>query len=159
MRSAPVSPAGYERATIRTKLDAVTALSHWMATAHVAVADLDERRVDAFLDARRRRCRRCRGVRTTLGLLLAQLRAEGAIPPPVLAGDDTPVAAVLIDYEGYLRRERALAATTIAGYLPFVRALVAERLADGAADLAGLRPGEVRDFLLIRLRRMAPKRA
>ncbi len=52
---------GYRRPTIRHKLGVVTDLTRWMAEEHMAVVDLDERRVDEFLDARRRRGRTCRG--------------------------------------------------------------------------------------------------
>jgi len=156
---ARLSDLGYRRPTIRDKLWVVTDLTRWMAEEHLAVGDLDARRVDEFLDARRRRGRTCRGFRPTVLLLLEQLRAAGVVPTPAPAGDDSPMAALLTRYEGYLRRERALAESTIAGYLPFVRALVAERLDGGAAYPDGLRPGDLRDFLLARVRRMAPKRA
>ena len=156
---ARLSDLGYRRPTIRDKLGVVADLTRWMAEEHLAVVDLDERRVDQFLDARRRRGRTCRGFRPTVLLLLEQMRSAGVMPTPVPAGDDSPMATLLTRYEGYLRRERALAESTIAGYLPFVRALVAERLDGGAACPDGLRPGDVRDFLLARVRRMAPKRA
>ena len=42
--------------------------------------DLDERRVDEFVDARRRRGRSCRGFRSTVLQLLEQLRAAGVVP-------------------------------------------------------------------------------
>jgi hypothetical protein len=156
---ARLSDLGYRRPTIRDKLGVVTDLARWMAEEHLAVGDLDDWCVAAFLDAQRRRGRTCRGFRPTVLLLLEQLRSAGVTPAPVPAGDDSPMAALLTRYEGYLRQERALVASTIAGYLPFVRALVAERLEGGAACPDGLRPGDVRDFLLARVRRMAPKRA
>ena len=130
---ARLSDLGYRRPTIRDKLGVVADLTRWMAEEHLAVVDLDERRVDQFLDARRRRGRTCRGFRPTVLLLLEQMRSAGVMPTPVPAGDDSPMATLLTRYEGYLRRERALAESTIAGYLPFVRALVAERLDGGAA--------------------------
>ncbi len=149
---------GYARPTIRDKLGVVTALTRWMAEEHLAVVDLDERRVDEFLEARRRRRRAWRGFRPTVLLLLEQMRSAGVVPTLKRAGDDSPTAALLTRYEEYLRRERALAEGTIAGYLPFVRALVAERLDGGGAGPEGLRPADVRDFILARVRRMAPKR-
>lgn len=150
---------GYRRATIRHKLWVVTRLARWMAGKPVAVVDLDEQRVEKFLSARRRRGRTCRGFRVTMLLLLERLRSAGVVPTPTPVCDDSPMAALLARYEGHLRRERALAETTIAGYLPFVRACVAECLDGGAARPDSLRPSDVHDFLLTRVRRMVPKRA
>ena len=150
---------GYRRATIHEKLWVVASLTRWMTDKHLAVVDLDERRVEAFLRARRQRGRTSRGFRRTVLLLLEGLRSAGVVPTPVPVGDDSPMATLLARYEGYLRQERALAESTITGYLPFVRACVDERLDRGAARPDSLRPGDVRDFLLARVHRMVPKRA
>src|SRR5436190_17429265 len=60
---ARLSDLGYRRPTIRDKLGVVADLTRWIAEEHLAVADLDERRVDQFLDTRRRRGRTRRGFR------------------------------------------------------------------------------------------------
>ena len=130
-----------------------------MADEHVGVVDLDERRVEAFIAARRRRGRTCRGFRQTVLLLLEQLRLADVVPTPEPVGDDSPMATLLAGYERYLRQERALAESSIATYLAFVCAFVDERLDGGAACPDSLRPRDVRDFLLARVRRMVPKRA
>lgn len=150
---------GHRRATIRYKLWVVTALARWMAAKHVAVIDLDEGRVEEFLRARRRRGRTSRGFRGTMLLLLERLRSSGVVPTPALVSDDSPLASLLARYEEYLRRERALADTTIAGYLPFVRACIVDCLDGGAARPDSLRAVDVRAFILARVRHMIPKRA
>jgi site-specific recombinase XerD len=149
---------GYPRPTIRQKLWIVHGLAYWMAAKRLAVGDLDEGRVDKFLDARRRRGRTCRGFRSTALLLLGQLRGIGVVPMPDLAHDDSPAAALLARYEGYLRRERALEKCTIAAYERFVRVFVIKCLDDGTRP-DSLRPGDVRDFLLSRVGRMKPHAA
>jgi site-specific recombinase XerD len=151
--------AGYRRPTIRYKLWVISGLTRWMARRRVAVVDLDERRAGEFIDARRRRGRSCRGFLSTVRQLLEQLRSSGVLPTAEATCDDSSMAALLMRYEAYLRRERALSEVTIAGYLPLVRSLVAERLDGGAAPPDRLRSSDVRDFLLARVRRMAPKRA
>jgi site-specific recombinase XerD len=155
---ARLADAGYRRTTIRHKLWALTGLTRWMTAAHLAVVDLNEQRADEFLEARRRR-RTCRGLRRTVLLLLEHLRSAGVIPMPEPARDDSPMSGLLARYEGYLHRERALAESTIAAYLEFARAFVAERLDGGTLPPDALRQGDVSDFLLARVRRMAPKRA
>lgn len=156
--SAGLADLGYQRPTIRHKLWVVSGLTRWMTAKHLAVVDLDEGRVDEFLDARRRSGRTCRGFRPTVLLLLEQLRSVGVVPAPEPACDDSPVATLLARYEGYLRRERALEECTIAGYLRFVHAFVNERLDGNAARPDSLRSGDVRDFLLARVGRVAPTR-
>ena len=149
---------GYRGPTIRHKVWVVTELTRWMADEHVAVAELDERHGDEFLNARRRRGHTCRGFRRTMLQLLEQLRSAGVAPASEPACDDSPMAALLARYAAYLRRERAVVESTITAYLSVVRSLVAERLDGGAARPDTLCPGDVRDFLLARVCPKAPKR-
>jgi site-specific recombinase XerD len=149
---------GYRHATVRHKLWVVTGLARWMAHRRLAVAALDERHAKEFLAARRRRGRTCHGFQRTVRQLLEHLRAAGVVPAPEADVDESPTAILLARYEGYLRQERALMDGTIAAYLPFVRAFVAERVGVDAGRPHALRAGDVRDFLLARVRRMAPKR-
>lgn len=150
---------GYAEPTIRHKLWVLSDLARWIAHEHLAVGDLDEQRVDEFLEVRRRRGRSCRGFRSTALQLIEQLRCAGVVPAPEPIRDDSPSAVLLRRYEGYLRQERALTESTISAYLPFVRELMAERLKGGTARPDSLRPDDIREFLLVRARRMAPKRA
>jgi len=153
-----LSDRGYRGQTIREKVWSVARLSRWMAAKRLGVVGLDERCVDEFDSAQRRRGRRRRGVRSTLLQLLAHLRTAGVLPAPAPVHDDSPRAALLARYAEYLRRERALAASTIAGYLAIVCAFVDEHL-DGAARADSLRADDVRDFLVARIGRVVPKRA
>jgi site-specific recombinase XerD len=158
--SAGLLDLGHKLSTIRSKLWVVRDLTRWMCKKHLAVGDLDERRIDEYLHARRRRGRSCRGFGPTALRLLEQLRSGGIVRKPMAAAvADSPVAALLGRYAGYLRRERALEDGTIAAYQSFVRAFVMERLGAHAAGPDSLRPGHVRDFLLSRVGRMAPSRA
>lgn len=153
--------SGYRRATIRKKLGVVGQLARWVVRKHLAVGDLDERRVGDFLDARRRRGLCCRAHGSAALLLLWQLRSAGVVPGPVPVpptGEDSPVVGLLARYEDYLRRERGLAEGTIASYLPFARAFAIEHVRGKGAHPASLRPDDIRDFLLDRVRRMSPRR-
>jgi site-specific recombinase XerD len=156
---ARLTDLGYRRSTIEHKLWIITNLTHWMAAEQLAVADLDEGRVETFVEARRRSGRACRGFGRTVLQLLEHLRFAGVVPMPELAIDASPLAVLLARYQEYLRKERALVESTIAAYLPVVRTLITERLDGDATRVASLHPDEVRFFLLGRVRRMAPKRA
>jgi site-specific recombinase XerD len=150
---------GHPVLTIRHKLWVVSALARWMDKQHLAIIDLDEQRIDEYLDYRRRRGLGHRGFRTTALLLVRQLRSAGVVPAPEPAADSSPMAALLARFETYLRQERALAECTISAYLTFAREFIVERLDGGAARLDRLHAGDVRDFILARVRRMVPKRA
>jgi site-specific recombinase XerD len=149
---------GYARPTIREKVRIVGRLSRWMAAKHRAIADLNEQCMEEFVDTERHDGRSRRGVYSTALQLLAHLRDEGAVPTPEPARDDSPTAILLSHYEGYLRNDRAIAESTIAGYGRFVRAFADERLSGGTKNPASLGPEDVRDFLLTRVHRMVPKR-
>ncbi len=154
-----LSALGHARHTIREKLWWIARLARWMSKKRLDVSELNERRIDGFLGAEGRRGRRLRSGRVALLHLLARLRTAGAVPtaPPVC--DHSPGATVLARYEEHLRRERALAASTVTRYLRLVGAFVAERLAGSTAALRALRADEVRTFLLERASRMSPKSA
>jgi len=155
-RTSPISATAAGRSGTRW---IVVGLARWMADERVAIGDLDERRVVKFVEAPRRRDRTCPGFERTALQLIEQLPSAGVVPSPEPARDDSPTTALLARYEEYLRRERALARSTITAYRRFVRAFVIERRADRALRPAALCAGEVREFLLARVRRMAPRRA
>lgn len=149
----------YSVRTIRRKLWVLNGLARWMTEGHVAVIDLDEPRLDELLKARQRRGRTCRDYRPTVLQLIDWLRSIGVVPTAEPTCDDSPLAALLTRYEGFLRQTRALAENTIYKYLPFAREFITAHLDGGATRPDCLHPGDVRDFLLGRIRRMSPKRA
>jgi integrase/recombinase XerD len=148
---------GYALRTIRLKLWTVAGLARWLAERHLSITDLDERRVDELLNVRRRWRRR--GARETVLCLLGQLRAAGIVSPPAPVDDESQPAALLRSYEAYLRQERGLAECTIGAHVLIARELVDERLAGGTMRPEHLHAGLVRDFLLARVRSVAPARA
>lgn len=154
-----LSALGHTRATIREKLWWAARLARWMSKKRLDVSELNERRVDAFLGTERRRGRTLRSGRVALLFLLAQLRTAGAVPAASPIHDRSGGASVLARYEEYLRRERALAASTVTRYRRLVCEFVAERLAGPAAAPGALRADEVRAFLLKRVRRVSRKSA
>jgi site-specific recombinase XerD len=150
---------GYQVPSIRYKLWVLSDLARWMTKQQLVIADLDEQRVDEFVAVRRRRGRSCRGFRSTALQLIEQLRRSGVVAAPEASRNDSPGAVLLRCYEGYLRQERALAESTIGKYLGFACELIADRLKGGAVRPDSLCAGGIREFLLARVRRMAPKRA
>ncbi len=149
---------GYVRATVRDKLSVLEDFARWMQEKHVAVGDLDEQHAAQFVRTRRRSGSRCRGTERTLLQLIEQLRCEGVVPLREPTHDDSPATILLARYEEHLRRERALAPSTISAYRSFVSGFVVDSLGDVAGGLDALSAGEIRDFLLSRVGRLAPRR-
>ncbi len=90
---------GYKPSTIRHKLWELSGLARWMEDELLAVVELDEQRVDDFLDLRRRSGRTCRGFRSTALLLIEQLRSAGVVAAPEPVCDVSPAAETLKRYE------------------------------------------------------------
>jgi len=156
---ARLSGLGYPPATIRYKLWVVDTLARAMAAAHVAVIDLDDRYVSRFIADRRRRGRTWWGFRKTVSQLIEQLRSTGVLraSEPEPARESTPTEVLLARYEEYLRRERALSESTVKRNRPFVRGFIAERCCStDATRLDRVGAKDVREFLLGRIRHMAP---
>jgi len=111
----------YQVPSIRYKLWVLSDLARWMTHEQLAVADLDEQRVEDFLEVRRRRGCTCRGFRSTAFQLIEQLRRSGVVAAPAPLRDDSPSAVLLRRYEGYLRQERAqYMGTAVRSFLRFL---------------------------------------
>jgi site-specific recombinase XerD len=149
---------GYTCTTVQKKVFVIEDFARWMQKEQVAVDDLDEQRAAQFVRAQRRRGYRCRGTEWALLQIIEQLRGAGVVPLREPTRDDSPAATLLSRYEEHLRRERALAPSTIAVYRYFVRKFLIERL-DNSGVLDVLKAGAIRDFLLVHVRRLSPRRA
>lgn len=153
---------GYRPGTIRVKLWWIGVFARWMAESHLTIADLDDQRVNDFIAVRQREregSQHSFGLRKTLLTLLEQVRGAGGLVLVEPIGPGSPTSALLMRYEQYLRRERSLAESTVTHYLVFARAFVLEHLKADALGIEHLKSESVRDFLLARVRRVAPKHA
>jgi Phage integrase, N-terminal SAM-like domain len=136
---------GYARETVRLKVKLVTDFGEWLKRNRVAVADLDERRVEAFLKHRRRVHK---GNLKTLQQFLAHLRRQNVVPARKLPCDRSPLAQILNRYETHLRTERGLVAHTILEYQSFVRKFLLERFHRRPLLLKALKASDISDFIL-----------
>lgn len=149
---------GYAQATIREQRQVVDAFGRWMGRRRLTVADLDERVVAAFVDARQPR-RRTQRARATLRRLLTYFRAEGVIGPLPAIVDDSLLTQLAGRYQRYLCAERGLAATTVQTYLGFFSQFLSERLEPAATSVRSLRACDVAAFVCRHARAASPGRA
>jgi len=147
---------GYPDETVRSKVKLVTDFGEWRKRNRVAVADLDERRVAAFLRHRRRVHK---GNLRTLQQFLDHLRRQNVVPARKLLCDRSALADILNRYETHLRTERGLVAHTILQYQSFVRKFLLERFHGCRLLLKALKASDISDFILRNTPRMGVRRA
>ena len=154
--SALLMEQGYADETVRWKVKRITDFRQWLKQRGVAVADLDEERVKAFL---KRHHQERRGDLRTLQQFLDQLRRQKVIPARSLPCDRSPLARLLSRYEIHLRTERGLVAHTIEQYQSFVRKFLGERFRGQPLLLKALKASDISDFVLRHTPSMNVRRA
>jgi site-specific recombinase XerD len=147
---------GYADETVQWKVKRVTIFGQWLKQKGVAVADLDEALVEAFL---KRQHRVRRGDLITLQQFLDQLRKQNVVPARNLPCDRSPLAHILNQYETHLRTERGLVAHTIEQYQSFVRKFLGERFRGQPLLLKAVKASDISDFVLRHTPSMNVKRA
>lgn len=141
----------YAASTIAGYLSGVTHFARWARTRRLRLHRINEGSIAEFLDEHLPNCncagaaRHDRGdLSAALGHLLAVLRAQGAIAPPMV--NTTPVAEELCRYNEYMARVRGLAPKTRDMALRIVGRLLTARFGRGAIDIAAIKPEHVRRF-------------
>jgi integrase/recombinase XerD len=142
---ATVAKIGYAEKTQHDKRRAIVPFIRWVRDKRIAVTDLDETCVGAFL-ARlpRRRCKYRDPACAALPQFLEHLRIVGVTPPS--RSKPSPAVVLVRRYLDHLRDKQGLCHRSIEAYSPFVRAfVVAQRLPESVAALDVL---AVRSYLL-----------
>jgi site-specific recombinase XerD len=136
---------GYTDRTIELKLGLLACLWRWLQPRKLPITDLDEQLLKAFVKQRRRVHG---GDFKTLGQFLDHLQKRGIVSVPKPVCDRSPLAAILNQYETYLRSERGLVAHTILNYQTCVRKFLFERFREGPFCLQKIRPSDISGFVL-----------
>lgn len=119
--------AGYAESSVVKRQSVAKVFVRWMRDEQVAVADLDESHMTAFLKRMPERAKdRMALERAALRLFLRHLRDEGEVPPPPNRDDSSPVAAIKTHYVDFLRNERGLTEQSIYVYSPFIQGFLTE---------------------------------
>jgi len=149
---------GYASNSFVNCVGSVAHFAQWIDRRRIDVRHIDESVVVEFLDEHLPSCR-CvgavqrhrRSLSAALGHLLAVLRAQGAIAPPVVS--KTPVDDELGRYGEYMLCVRGLAPATQAMALGVVRRLLTARFGDYAIDVVAIKPEHVRHFFAQEVKR------
>ncbi len=147
---------GYTDVTVRVKVKLVTSFGQWLKRNRLAVTDLAEPLLEAFL---KRKHRVHKGDLRTLQQFLDHLRKHKVVPAREVACDRSPLAQILNRYEKHLRIERGLVAHTILEYQSFVRKFLLERFRRRPLLLKAVKASDISDFVLCHAPGMRVKRA
>lgn len=108
---------GYAQETAQKKLSLLVDLGKWLGRTRRAASNLDEQLLEAFAEDQQGVHR---GDLKTLEQFLDHLRGRDVVPDRKLGPDQSSLAALLSQYEKYLRSERGLMVRTIFAYQYFV---------------------------------------
>jgi integrase/recombinase XerD len=142
---------GYAPQSVANIRSIAIAFARWSQGERIAVEDLSEDHLTAFVKRRPPRPNALVELRA-LRPFLAHLRVERGLP--VLAGDKpaSPADDLTQLYIGYLRTDRGLAENSVLVYAPCVRSFFAYRLAQtGSLALKTLDAETIRAFLVERI--------
>lgn len=147
---------GYADRTLRRKAPILRSFAEWTRSERIAVQDLKEAHLIAFVESRSAR-RRSKARRTlelaTLRLLLRHLRSEGRGSTPPLRLQRSPTSETEDRYVAHLRNDRGLAERSIAVYTLYIHEFLTELIAKaGSASMRALNAAVIRTFVLRRVR-------
>lgn len=112
--------AGYADGTLRKKQTILTVFARWMKAASIALAQLDESVIAAFVNrSTGAPASRARFERAVLRLLLAYLRCEVKVCLPAQV-HESPNDSISGRYVDYLRQDLGLAENSVHVYAPFI---------------------------------------
>lgn len=134
-------------------------LSRWLQRHALTATDLNEQRVDAFLQDRYQRCHTHRNDRPVLRRLLGQLREPGVIPVPAVETTTRACDRLACDFQHSWLHQRGLAPTTVRDSLDTVRRFLGERFGSEPLRLEALCPQDVTTFMWPQARRSSPAHA
>ena len=153
-----LSEQGYPRQTGMQKLRLFAFLSRWLKQQKIPIQQLDEQRIDQFIQTQRTQLRRQRQVRHALIQLLHHLRRLRVVPEPPPPQAGSPADRLMHDYEQFLAQERGLSQVTLDSYLPTVRRFLVHAFGTKALRLDQLEAGTIHRFILRDKSTFSPKR-
>ena len=141
-------PSRYQRVLL------AACFSRWLGRRAVSLRQVCVEHLSQYLRSRARRLQIHRGDAAALRQFIEFLRREGVVPAEKMPSRRlSPVEREAQAFKTYLRSERALAETTIAYYVRFIRAFLTDRFGNGRATLSRLCAGDVVRFV----QRQAPR--
>lgn len=145
---------GYAERTLRKKRSVAASFARWTVIKQIAVGDVNESHLSAFVDRLpRRRMAYAKFEMAVLQAFLKYLRAEAGVPIPPLLINASDVEDLKRLYIDYLRKERGLTENSILVYSPLISDFLNDQVAKtGCASPQTLDALTIQNFLLDRIR-------
>ncbi len=148
-----LSDRGFAVATARYAMRLLAALSTWLQGRGIAVTQLNETIVDAFLQHRYRSHRKGLEDHPTLARLLVHLRDAAVIPPLVGGVESDEHTGIKQAFQAHLIGQRNLAPSTVRSYLDTVGRFLGWRFGTHSLELGAVCAQDVNGFMLEQARR------
>jgi hypothetical protein len=131
-----VCAQGYSAQSMKQQVRIAACFSRWLKQTGVSVTDICYDHAIRYLRYRARHVQPYLGDRAALRHLIDFMRSKGMIPVEKTATRRVPPAEICAQaYAEYLRDAKALAATTVINYVPFIRDFLHHCFGDGRALL------------------------
>ena len=142
--------AGYAERTLRKKRTVTKAFARWVERKPIAMADLNDGHVAAFVArSPRKRKAHVKFELAVLRLFFRYLRTEAGLPCPPPHEHTSIADGLLRSYEEYLRQDRGLAENSVHAYVPFIRDFLASQFTPiGGGSPQAFDALTIRDFVL-----------
>jgi len=142
--------AGYAERTLRKKRTVAKAFARWARKRGIATDDFNRSHIAAFIARSPRRGKaHVKFEHAVMRLFFGYLCAIAGMPCPPAHQPASATAAILQQYQNYLRKDRGLAENSLRVYLPLIRAFCAsQRTPTTRVFLRSLNASVIRDFLL-----------
>jgi integrase/recombinase XerD len=144
--AAEMHEQGYCKAAAKSQIRLVADLSRWMVKKKITSQQITTDRLKIYLRFRAQHRRPKRDDVAALKRLLNLLLRQGVIPEPSSPAA-TPVTQLQVEYDRYLRQERALASTTVHRYLELAKTFLTACFGADPIDLSTLRATDVTGFV------------
>jgi len=142
--------AGYAERTLRKKRTVAKAFARWVKQKEITTDDFNRSHIAAFVARSPRRGKaHVKFELAVMRLFFGYLCATAGLPYPPPHEPASVTAAVLQQYQNYLRKDRGLAENSLRVYLPLIRDFCeSQRIPTTRIFLRSLNASVIREFLL-----------
>jgi site-specific recombinase XerD len=128
----------YNYAVAGLQIRTVGGFGRWIKLNRISVGEISSKHAEKYLRYRWRKLKRTGCDVAALRNFIDFLRRKRVIAEEMVAVSVTSAGRLVEEYAIYLRKERALAASTVEYYLEFVQKFLADVFGDGATDFSKL---------------------
>ena len=139
---------GYTKSTMHRKQWLVGKLSQWLSQQSLRIEELNDQKMDQFMELQRIKEAVRRGDRATLRLLIQHWKDLGVIPSFPEKTEENPLDRIEEDFVQYLSQERGLSQETLVRYSVLIRCFLTGHFGKNPIQMEILKATDVTRFML-----------